>query len=456
MKLEQPKNINYSVTVVKLASVVSLPKCDRVQGTHILGNHVIIKKTELPGDVGLFFPIECAISAEFLSANNLYRKPEFGNVDPAKTGYFELNGRVRCNKFRGHKSEGFFIPISSIDYLNQYYGNYSYGPVSAQLKVGDVFDTIDDHVICSKYIPAHNPPGKDKGKKGFSSNLLDNQFKFHFDTAQLRRNIHKITPNTIISISDKWHGTSAIFSNILIKRNLNWFEKLLKRCGLAIQTIEYGRVYSSRKSIKNVAGVTKNNTSYYDSNVWDEVNTELKEKIPASYNIYGEIVGFTKTGSPIQAAPGGKPYHYGCEPGTHKFVVYRVNSVNIDGKTLELSWPQMQEFCSRYNIESVKELYYGKAGDLFTEELEWSEYISEEAELDRWQQEFLKYLEKTYVNDQMCKYNNNEVPAEGIVLRIDGLSECESYKLKNFLFLEQETKLNDEGIVDIETQESEE
>ena len=29
-----------------------------------------------------------------------------------------------------------------------------------------------------------------------------------------------------------WHGTSAVFANILVKRELRWYEKLLKRFGV--------------------------------------------------------------------------------------------------------------------------------------------------------------------------------------------------------------------------------
>jgi hypothetical protein len=61
---------------------------------------------------------------------------------------------------------------------------------------------------------------------------------------------------------------------------------------------------------------------------------------------------------------------------------------------------------------------------------------------------------KDFVYDGMCQFNKNEVPAEGIVVRVDHLTECESWKIKNFLFLEDETKLNDKGVVDLETLES--
>jgi hypothetical protein len=59
-----------------------------------------------------------------------------------------------------------------------------------------------------------------------------------------------------------------------------------------------------------------------------------------------------------------------------------------------------------------------------------------------------RFLEKP------CKYNRNEVPAEGVVVRIDHLEEAEAYKLKSYLFLQVESQFLDEGVADLETQES--
>ena len=140
-------------------------------------------------------------------------------------------------------------------------------------------------------------------------------------------------------------------------------------------------------------------------------------------------------------------YHYGCQPGTHRFLVYRVTSTNPDGKVVELAWPQMKEFCSKYGLEMVVELFYGRAEQFFPKTVGMS--------LEEWQDGFVKALEQKYVHDQMCPYNNNEVPAEGVVLRVERLDECESFKLKSFVFMKWETDQLDKGVVDIETAEAE-
>jgi hypothetical protein len=67
----------------------------------------------------------------------------------------------------------------------------------------------------------------------------------------------------------------------------------------------------------------------------------------------------------------------------------------------------------------------------------------------------LKKLETTYAHDQDCIYNKPGTPAEGVVVRIDRLDHSNAFKLKNFRFLELETKQLDKGAVDIESVEAE-
>lgn len=53
-----------------------------------------------------------------MANNNLYRKHEHGNKFPDKApGYFDETGRIRALKLRGVKSEGIFLPLSSLDYI---------------------------------------------------------------------------------------------------------------------------------------------------------------------------------------------------------------------------------------------------------------------------------------------------------------------------------------------------
>lgn len=437
MKLAPPKNANYAATVVELKQFAPLAGCDNVQAALIYGNQVIVGKDAKPGDIGLFFPVETALSHEFLAANNLYVKPEYGNVDPAKKGFFEKHGRVKCVKFRGHRSEGFYIPFSAINYICE----------NETFEIGQEFDEINGHEICRKYVPARNPGriySAPKARGRAEDRIQAGQFAYHIDTTKLDRNIHKLNPQDLISVTDKWHGTSAIFAHVLVNRPLNFLERCLATLGMRIEKTCYDYVWASRRVIKGVGDKPREGVQhYYASDIWGTVFQEVKDAIPKGYTLYGEIVGWTPDGSPIQ-----DKYAYGCAPGQHKFLVYRATYTNPDGKVLNLSWPQIREFCNSRGLEHVRHLFYGYAGDLFGQTVNPVD--------ENWQTKFLELLKQYFVNDSMCPFNNREVPAEGVVLRIERSDEFMAFKKKATRFLEFETKQLDKGVADIETVESEE
>lgn len=431
-------NVNYAATIVELKEFVPIPGKDKIQGALIFGNHVIVSKDLKLGDLGIYFPVECKINPEFLKANNLFKTGDL-NADPKLKGFFERSCRVKALKLAGVKSEGFWIPIKSIASFFK----------PEDFKSGDEFNFIDDREICTKYVIKFNNPvptsKSDKRKKRLKrfNQVIENQFNFHIDTSMLNKNIHKLKPTDIISITNKLHGTSAIFCDVLVKRKLSIFERVLKWFGVRIETSQYGNIYSSRGVIKNqYLNTDKQQNHFYNEDIWGTVNNKLKDTIPKSFTIYGEIVGYLSTGAMIQ-----KGYHYSCEASTHKFYVYRITNTNADGLVIELSWQQLKEFCNKYNLTIVPEFYYGVAKDLFPDIP-----INE-----TWNSEFLKRLSMSFnMNDSMCELNNKEVPAEGLVLRIDNLFNFDAYKLKNFAFKAWESKqLDDENTIDIEAQEAE-
>lgn len=434
MSIKPPRSENYAAAVVALKDFVDLPNCDNVKAAVLFGNSIIISKDSIAGEIGIFFPAETQLTPEMLGANNLYRKPEFGNVDPEKKGFFEQHGRVKTMKFRGYKSEGFWLPLAALDWTGIDYRD---------IPVGTSFDYLGDHEICRKYIPRGKAVRPSSNKERLArpeDSIVDGQFRFHFDTENLRGHVYKLNPNDWISISDKWHGTSVVISKVLVKRKLNLLHRVVRKVGIPISDQVYGITYSSRRVIKAVNGVDKEGDSFYATDIYGAVAREVADLVPAGFTLYGEILGFTEDGSPIQGG-----YHYGCEPCKHRFIVYRITVTTAEGKVVELSWPQMLEFCSRNALEPAVTHYYGRAQGLFPK-LDTAQH---------WHENFLKRLEEAYVHDGLCAYNNNEVPAEGIVLRVDNLHQCESYKLKNFRFLEAESKQLDKGVLDTETAQSE-
>ena len=435
-------NKNYNATVVIVTKLIDLENCDNLQGTSIFGSQVIVDKSAKVGDIGLFFPVECQLSHEFVSNNNLYRDKTL-NVDQTKSGYFEKNRRVRCMKLRCNKSEGLFIPLTSLSYLN-----------IDPPEVGVSFNTITigniKRDICDKYYIKRSQPGgrnkKGKGKNEYKNILIENQFKFHIDTINLKRNIDYLTPDKVISISSKWHGTSFVISNVLTKKKLNIIEKSLKLIGVNIVDTEYKLLCSSRRVIKNDK---VKDPGFYNFDIWTDIGKKLNDIVPKGISLYGEAVGFMPTGAAIQSAKKGT-YDYGCAASEYKIIVYKMTFTNSDGISYTIPWLPMVEFCKKHGIETPPLYFYGYAKDAFD--------ISIDDE-NKWREEFLEKLSTKSewgLNDVDCLYCKNKVPSEGVVLRVEDTTDYDLFtaKLKNFRFLDEETKLLDAGNENIEdTQE---
>lgn len=429
-------NINYCATVVEIKNITPLDGCDFVVATSIMGNQVIVGKDIKIGDIGLFFPVETQLSKEYLKINNLYRKPEM-NSDNTKKGYFEENGRIRCVKFRGHKSEGLYMSLDSVSPFS--------APIHIILRLGDSFDELNNIEICRKYIPKNTriqgEPGNKKSKTPKESKLIEGQFRFHDTTTQLYKNLHMIHPEDLISITYKIHGCSSITSKILCKKELKWYEKVLKKLGVNIVDTEYGNVYASRKVLKNPE-LHHNIQSYYKEDIWGIASKELEEFLTEGMTIYFEIAGFLPNGSSIQGE-----FDYGCEPTEHKNFIYRITYTNPKGKVFEFSMKQLQEWCKEKGLTAVPLLYYGTIENFF--EKETHRKLIPELE-ENWQDAFLQAIKAKY-NEKDCYLSKNKVPEEGCVVRIES-NDLKAYKCKSTRFLEKETKDLDKGVIDIETE----
>lgn len=437
MKLEVINNINYSAQVVEIKNIIPIEKADQIVSTIILGNNVIVSKDTQIGDKGIFFPVEAKLSPEFIRNNNLYRDNTL-NVDPEKKGFFELNGRIRCIKLRGTKSEGFFMPLSCLSFLD----------INVEeLEIDTMFDTINDIQICEKYIiPARQQSlggRKKQGKKAKVSRIVPGQFFFHLDTEQLGRNIHKFELDEEIDITVKVHGTSAISSYIMCNKKLTWFDKLLLKIGIRLQTTYYDHIYSSRKVIKN-DDINKTQ-HFYSEDVWKKGHDKLQEFLEKGMTIYYEIVGYLGDNSYIQ-----KGYDYGCVPGEFTIYVYRITHTNVDGKVYEFTPDQLQMWCRGRGLKAVIPVYRGTVQDLMHDV---RHYIYNE----HWRDDFLEILRNEFDGgiEKDCPYCNNKVPFEGYVIRKVNTMDFEAYKLKSFLFLKKETEQLDKGEENIEDNQGE-
>ena len=115
MKLEIIKGSeNYTCQVIKLPNKIPVKGLDNLVEVNYQGNSCLVGKDSDENLPYLFFPAECKISKDFLSANNLFRHNNL-NSDDTKKGFFEDSCRVKAVKFKGVISSGFVIPLSSLD-----------------------------------------------------------------------------------------------------------------------------------------------------------------------------------------------------------------------------------------------------------------------------------------------------------------------------------------------------
>ena len=454
---QSPKaNQNYLAQVIRISNKRKHPNADKLSIITVQGNDVITGAPLNVGDLCVYFPLECSLAKKYLSYSNSFEKKE-NNRDPEVKGFFGKHGRVRAVKLRKIPSLGYLVPVASLQEWLEHEKNTKLS-INWDDLVGTEFDYFDDIFICKKYtsIQERNEKQKlestKKGKKVVKeSKLVENQFKLHSDTPQLGKNIHTVFPEDIISITAKLHGTSGVFSKLLIKKQLKWYEKLLVKFGINLVQTAYGNLYSSRKVLKNAYFDTAENKQiadrgYYKQDIWGTVNKELEPFLEEGMTLYGEIVGYLEGGACyIQ-----KQYDYSCKEGQHKFFIYRITTTTPNGTVIEWDMNSIQQWAKQKGLLAVPLYYYGAASQLFKD---LNNAPNNEEELSEWQNQFLQKMKDTYLegNDTLCV---NKVPDEGIVLRREGIV-LDSKKLKSFKFFEFEGKQLDSGEVDIETQESE-
>lgn len=447
-------NVNYLAKVVEIKEFHkhSDPEVVKLKCCYIDGYNII---TEIDSEPGLYiyFPTACCINPKFLSYANLYRHGEL-NRDQAQTGMFEDNGRVKAIRLRGELSEGFIIP--AVVFQNWVISTVNIEP---EIAVGIEFDTVEHDGktfwVNKKYIPKNSrtpgQPGsgnKGKGKqpKGLDK-LVENQFRFHYDTVLIKKCPNVLHPRDLISISEKVHGTSGISAYVLCKRPKKWYEKVFEfLTRKQIDDTKYDYLYSSRSVVKNQYYNKNAGTGFYGVDVWKYADDIVRPTLSKGMTAYYEIIGFLPTGGYIQ-----KDYDYGYVPpvGDEAYTynkhfgirIYRLTLTNVDGVVHEFSTREVQQWSKLHNLIPVDEYYYGIACNLY-KDIDPAEH---------WNENFLARLanDKSFYMECNSPTCDNKVPHEGVVIKIENM-KSEAFKLKCFKFLDKEGKALDKGETNIE------
>ena len=505
----------YCAQIVKIGELIPIENSDFLARTVVNGFNVVVGKNDVKeGEIMVYAKLETEVNADFLSVNNQFEIGERhlnknyeevqalldeGKDDEAKklVGYFNKYGRVRIVKLRKCPSEGCLFTIDSLAKWKPEIANYDFSQCFIPNEDGIVepfcFDTIGDDLFVKPYVPRISNRQQARGDKAGKRNrrlmrfdrMIEGQFAQHYDTQQLADNMWRFKPDTVVTISNKKHGTSHIVGRVLVKKPLSasvarkaknkmmrrqlkylsrtmcrfyWQKFMAKNKAVAIKKyldsqykVVYGNVTSSRTVIKNQyinPGVTR---GFYSVDIWSEYGNLLYPYLIDGMEVFSEIVGYV-TGSQSMIQKG---YDYGCAPGTNKIMPYRITINNPDGGVTEwdvnevYGWtlqllkdhPELKD-----RVEPIDILYHGTLGDLYPD-IDTSEHWNENVliALRNDKEHFGMEL-----NEPACK---TKVPREGIVIRIDGDTRAEAWKLKSYVFLNKEAAAMDKGEVDMEMQD---
>lgn len=427
---------NNTAFVAKLTNIQPIVGADKIvfAGVNLEGveiTRVVVGVETVENTPVIYFDSNMCIEQDIIDRLDKLH-PEYGTKDFKSMGnYLSKGNRVRCIKLKGTISNGLIVEVAKFEKLFP----------TISFREGFSFTELDGTKVCQKYtvpIKVQSQGNGNKKRKGrVISRVIENQFAFHIDTSQLLRNLHRINPNNLISVSRKIHGTSFITGNNLVLKKLSFIENLLKKAGINVVDKEYDYLYASRSVVKNgeLAG-----TGFYSENIWTRLGEEnFKGKLRQGETVYGEAYGYLNNGSYIQ-----KHYDYGVEKGKYALVIYRITQTTPDGVTREYSWNQIKKRCVELGVPMVHEFYYGLAKDMY-----------KDIEVDEnWAINFAERLKKDYLEKDVTENLSGEVPDEGIVIKIDEGDPSDIFKLKSEKFYNFETKAAEAGDENLEDEES--
>lgn len=413
------------------------PNADRLQLGMIAGEQVIVGLETKDGELMAYFPADGQLALGFAEANDLISRTN-PTTGAREGGYFAKNCRVRAQKLRGEKSEGFACELAKLTAAG-----VSQETVSG-LKEGDEFVELDDIEICRKFIaPATREAQANRAKKSAKKNPM---FKEHLDTGHFHRDLGKIPDGALLWVTEKLHGTSARYSlcKDIVEKPKSWFRKLL-RMEPKTEAGWFRYVGTRRTSWK--LGESKSD-GYYGTHAFrEDFMHDVWHLLKKGETLYGEIVGYTNGLSPVMNSPATKDigdkgfikkygerivYTYGCAPAEHRFFIYRITQTNEDGYAVDLSWPQVKTRSAELGLPHVPELappfYYTRDKMRELEELV-APLVDGESTLDS------RHIR------------------EGVVIRIEKGAEIHALKNKSFDFKVLEGLAKDSGQVDLEEAE---
>lgn len=304
--------------------------------------------------------------------------------------------RVTAVKLRGEKSDGLFMPLTSL-------ANFT---TVSDLKEGDTITVLNGVEICKKYIPPrksgswHGGAPK-KAKADFAPFFME-----HIDTEQLAYHLNDFRAGDVVELTLKCHGTSGRTGYLPLI--VGYKDSFGCMAGNAIRNIsarlhkkptpnpyhdgeaiyEYGYVTGTRRVVLDN---THDGGFYSDNQFRHEMAKKFEGKLHKGETVYYEIVGFVNESTPIMSSCDNKKikdkefvkqygdttvFSYGCDPKGDweekyksgapdvldfdyifppkcEVYVYRMTMSNDEGDIVEMSPSQMRLRCDQMGVKCV-------------------------------------------------------------------------------------------------------
>jgi hypothetical protein len=290
--------MSYSAIICKI-KVSPIPNAEKIQVANCAGYTAIVGIDHKDGELGIFFPHDGQLSWPMVRENKLHRE---------NGGYLEDNRRVRTIKLMGIKSEGIWLSLNSLSWIETYKETskkklskrlnkevINLNKKVSDLKEGDKLTSLNGVLLCNKYI-TRGTQEKSARKVSIWTRAKNSIYSFftpklefpkHFDTEKLQHALssQKIPYGMQYFITRKLHGTSQrsgfVKSNSLVS-------KISSKLGFSQKYIS---VYGSRnltlphKSCKDLYRVTAHKL--------------FEGKLNKDEIVYYEIVGFGENDSSI-------------------------------------------------------------------------------------------------------------------------------------------------------------
>lgn len=372
----------YKAYVVEVKELRKHNNADRLQIATFFGNDTVVDLNTKVGDIGIYFPSDGQLSVQYCEMNNLCRKKDASGNNIG--GYLDPDKRnITAIRLRGEKSDGLFMPLSSLNYV------YMGRDASLFLKVRDTIDVVNAHEICCKYIPRGNKQNNVKEGNHTRKNKVKVPiaplFKEHADTEQLVYNLKDFKAGDLVEISLKMHGTSQRtgFLPCLKGYKRTLLDRILRREGTPIY--EYDYVAGTRRIVlEDFEG------GFYGNNSFRQPHHEaFFGKLWKGEEVFYEVVGFTDDGASIMGKGNNKKlgkefvkqygettvFSYGCNSDSYEklykvtsegeqylnlvkvptsdFYVYRMTMTNEDGEVVEYTPDFMRYRCEQMGVKTV-------------------------------------------------------------------------------------------------------